>query len=315
MVRAIAPRSPLFSILTLESDNLVAKNGTVYLAHPANEGSITRVRIGETPVTLATRVGFATAFALGEEFLYWSAEGQSCCSPPDGVLVGKMGLDGSGRAALAVSPNANQGAWDIALREPEVFWIERRGPDSGSIKRLPGDGPATIVVHENQEARAVALDEQSLYWLIPDDAVNEGGVFRMPLAGGASTKLAPAHSTWQGFLRLIAFEGSLIWLAPPSRVFRVSSDGGDATEASRFRQREHVWARRGWIGHLHHRDWSIREPTRGREDSARGRQARVSDSRRMRHACVALDENNIYWVNSSLEPCNGSLRVLPKPER
>lgn len=86
---------------------------------------------------------------------------------------------------------------DLAVRGSTVYFSDYSG-DKWTIKEIPGEGgtATTVTSFAYSLPRYLALDDQNVYWLAPlaIGAQGESGVWRVPVGGGAKTRIADVTS-------------------------------------------------------------------------------------------------------------------------
>lgn len=213
----------------------------VYFTEPLR-GVVARVGLcGGVVEELATKRSGPFQIALDADFVFWTEGGTT---PFDGKLVRKDKKGGPffevfsdlyNPSGLAVDSSSvfysGAGTWrwdkygglaptliaessgfaNLALDEDFVYFATARAPKQG--------GPLEVLSSTENLVWCSAVDEQWLYWT----EYYDGGVWKVPKAGGAATQLLPV-----GPWRCLAAGGGYVYAASDDGMYRVASDGAGA---------------------------------------------------------------------------------------
>jgi len=112
---------------------------------------------------------------------------------------------------------------EIALASNDVFWLDAF---SRGIMKAPKTGGATTRVLHTSNGQHLAVDGENIYWT---DYENGPGVFKAPIGGGETVRLAVAEGRLTGFAldETHAYWADYVEETGVSRAARVSIDGGE----------------------------------------------------------------------------------------
>ena len=139
-----------------------------------------------------------------------------------GVSIGR-GPDG-GPVAPEIVSAAESAPETIVLDATSVYWTNYNSGEVRRIAKTAGAQATTISSIANTNPWGIAVDSQNVYWTEPN--IQSGGtstaVREAPLTGGPATVLVPDPATPQA---IVAGAGAVYWI-DPNGVSTVSVDGG-----------------------------------------------------------------------------------------
>jgi hypothetical protein len=166
---------------------LAADSANVYVTMA---DSLVRVPIAGGAGTTLASAPAATNLAVDSQNVYWLAQGQS-------TDVLSVPIAGGSVTTLATSPTS--GAGSFAVGATGVYFSCE--PWAYAVTKVPLGGGAVTTVASMGNAKALALDSTSVYW------VDGANAMKVALSGGTVTTLAPA----QAALSLAVDGTSLYW--------------------------------------------------------------------------------------------------------
>lgn len=261
-------------------------------------------KAGGTPVTLASGQTGAYAIAVDGQYVYWTTQ--------DSVM--KLPL-GGGTPVTVATGQTNPIA--LAVDATNIYWTAfgtDAGMFDGKVLKAPIAGGPPVVLASNQGGPfGIAVDATYVYWCHDD---LDSSVMRVPIAGGS-----PSEVSFPGpYPTRIALNGSdIYWTDSPYRmngkVLEQSAAGGAATTlASGFPTpwaivtdgKAVYWTNRGTMtstGGLVPDTGSVMGVFTS------GGQPFTLAATQNGPGGIAVDENNVYWVNE----LDGTVLEAPKP--
>ncbi|GAB4190131.1 MAG: hypothetical protein OHK0022_02720 [Roseiflexaceae bacterium] len=155
------------------------------------------------PVALAVGQASPRTLATTAESVYWVTSGA-------GNLINRLPKAGGDAQTLVTEPGGVRG---IAADTSGLYWTS-----AGAVRRLPPGGEPAILAGGQSSPGALAIDEESVYWMNQDGTVN-----RVSKSGGSSTPLASGQD---GLAITLAVDGSDLFWVSRGVVTRVPKNGG-----------------------------------------------------------------------------------------
>jgi hypothetical protein len=220
------------------------------------------------PTVLASVSGFCSGVAVDATRVYWSSPGACACDiwsvpiaggPPtrlvQGQEVGTLAVGGGrvywgGTGALMSVPQTGGTPTSVALipspatgliafNGTSVYWVVSSNAGVVEVFRVDtsvGERQLLTSYLGVGTLSAMAADASNVYWTTRDGP-NCCAVYKVPIAGGAPTVLAPAD--WPLAIAVDAMQGQVYWAdlytgahLTSGGIYRVSESGGPLCEMS-----------------------------------------------------------------------------------
>ncbi len=207
--------------LLLDGSRLVF--GAVHPApNPSSRATIDVATVptaGGTP-TVILSAGIDPRFTLGHGEIFWSDS--SICGS---TRVNSLAADGTGTPAMLLSLSACVSAMAVGS---DAVYVASGDFNRAQITRIPFDGTAPIAIPTmRNRIHWIDVTATDLYFTAENSSgASLGNLFRMPIAGGTSTSLAPMNTD----IDHVAIDAADAWFVERGtssgvRILRTALDG------------------------------------------------------------------------------------------
>jgi hypothetical protein len=244
---------------------------------------------GTTPVMIASGQSRPNAIAIDETDVYWTNR--------DGGTVMKAPKCGGPVTELA---SAQDTPTALALDATNVYWTTEGGfsEATGAVQWTPKSMTSVTPLASDQFApQALAADGVDAFW-INAPVEYGGGLWRVPIAGGAAVQLAPAEGTSAA----LALSGATVyWATNQSDDVKATPQAGGATITLSTGPGTGVTALATDASSIY---WcSAGTPTLSYQDGsimkaplAGGTAVALASNQAIPHG-IAVEDEHVYWVN------------------
>jgi hypothetical protein len=165
--------------------------------------TVRKVPIAGGPATILASYQHAGPIAVDSTSVYFASFVPGSPGGAKGTsALRKVPLGGGATVTLASEPGC---AFAIAVDATNLYWLDDTdcAGVQGTIKKLPLNGGAVTTLASSQAFPShIAVDATNVYWTSccpyspPGAACQDGGVMKVPIAGGTPTTLVAGGEAW-----------------------------------------------------------------------------------------------------------------------
>jgi hypothetical protein len=170
---------PATTVATSSPDivSIRVTNNVVFWSRQSNPGTVFMQGPGGTPSNLYNG-NVNPGLEVRDGFVYFAVA----------ESIYRVLTNGTSLQALATNLN---NAYDLAIDETNIYWIESVRPN-GSVKQMPRNGgPITVLATNLAEPSAIAIDSTNVYWLERNNGIPGTGTLKWAAKASSIVDVVP----------------------------------------------------------------------------------------------------------------------------